>query len=112
IAALHAVRPVRGALASPYDVDAARLVLGAAGAGTLQMVERRDAVYVLKEAVHAAFPQQELSFADTRPPADWQWRLTPYGPKRHWRALRLVPPRQRARVLLRLIWPTNPEMRV
>lgn len=112
IAALHAVRPFRGSPPSSYELEDARAVLTAVGEEVLETVGRLGAGFVLHDLLSSAFPHRELPSADAMPPTDWEWRLTPYGPKRHWKAFALIPMRHRARVLRRLIWQPSAEMRV
>lgn len=112
LSALHDMRPYNGRIPSDIAVDVAAAVLRTAGAGTLTVVERFDAGYVLREPVSRAFPDEAARFDAAVAPADWQMRLEEATSLRHLKALRFVPPRQRLRALWRLVWPTAETMRI
>lgn len=112
VAALHEVRPFRGARPTTHQIDSARRSLHAAGAACVEMTDRMGAGYVLGEPLRAAFPDQDIRLLNERAPDDWALRLTPYGTRRYLMALRLVPLRQRLRVLRNLVWPASSVMRI
>ncbi|GAT72199.1 ABC-type proline/glycine betaine transport systems [Microbacterium sp. HM58-2] len=112
ITALHEMRPFSGTLPSPYQVDAARHALSAAGEEVIGIVDVLRAGYALDVPLRLAFPERDVRSLTYERPEDWTWRLMAPGPRQHMVALRSVPPLQRVRVLLRLAWPSAKQMRI
>lgn len=112
IAALHDVRPYLGAPPSHEQLAKARFALKAAGPETIQMADQMGAGFVMGDSLRATFPELKIEFADERPPADWEFRLSPPGPRRYVKALALVPRRQRPGVVARLLWPSSTTLRI
>ncbi|QNA91995.1 MULTISPECIES: nucleotidyltransferase family protein [unclassified Microbacterium] len=107
IYALHELRPVAGRQHTPEQRSTAVRALTSAGDSTIDVTERLGAGFVLKDALSEGFPDFDPSRISTRIPSDWEWRSVVSVPRRQLAAVRLLPWRQRARVVKRLVWPAR-----
>lgn len=106
ILALHEARPVDGHGPSTAKVHSAADALRAAGIESLKFVRMVGAEYALADAVTVAFPVAEFSAEDATVPPDWAWRLARTRKAAYLAALRIVPARQRFKVIWRILWPS------
>lgn len=112
IAALNEVRPLRGAEAGAAKVRTAAAVLSTAGEDVVALAEELGAEYALAAPMRLAFPHRALDhYSDQAAPADWSWRLQTSPLRVYWSALKIVPLRERPRILFRVIWPTAESLR-
>jgi hypothetical protein len=102
--ALCELRPTPGKGRRAATASAA--ALSAAGAVGLEGVERLEAAAALAPAIRVAFPDVAVAAIDDAPPESWARCLESSAVAAYWHALRILPPRRRPRVLIRLIWPT------
>lgn len=106
ISALHSVRPYLGTPPGEALIQAAADSLQAGGDDVVDRIVELRAGYALGEALRRAFPAAQLPPEGAVAPFDWEWRSTPQGPRRHLKALGLVPWRLRMRTFVRLVWPS------
>jgi hypothetical protein len=107
--ALHELRPAHGRQPSPTQIANARRALEAAGPETIRSANDLGAGYVLREVLREVYGESSTEGLATPRPDDWAWRSAS-GPRRYVKAFLTVPWRHRARVLVRLIWPSNAMM--
>ncbi|MFJ2550878.1 hypothetical protein [Microbacterium sp. NPDC087591] len=107
IYALHELRPVSGARHTEEQMQRAVHALASAGITVVDATTSLGAGFVLQDALAGCFPGADLSQLETQVPSDWGWRSIVSVPRRQLAALRLLPLRQRARVLFRLVWPES-----
>lgn len=103
---LHELRPVPGRPVDASRVEHAVDALRTAGQDAATVADDLGAGFVLGGALRQSFPQLDLSSLDVTEPIDWHWRSIASVPRRQISALRMLPIRQRAAVLLRLLWPS------
>lgn len=111
ISALNEVRPLRGAVASPSSITSAAATLSIVGESALRRVEEFGAEYALSAPLAEAFPGREVDYSTRPVPLDWRWRLQRTPTRVYWEALRIVPPRERLRVIFRVVWPSAESLR-
>lgn len=107
IGSLNEVRPLRGRSISQAHIEAASSALRRAGSPAIAAAEAVGAEFALANALPAAFPDHEFDFAGASIPPDWAWRLERTNLRAYIAALRIVPVRERPRVIFRVIWPTE-----
>ncbi len=104
ISALHSFRPSVGhPAASPREAAG---TLQRAGAGTIGVAFRLQADAALAPVLAEAFPEQFAGPVHDLP-VDWRWRAQPTLVRFHLMTLRLLPARERPRMLVRLLWPPS-----
>ncbi|WP_102194369.1 hypothetical protein [Microbacterium aurantiacum] len=111
ISALNEIRPFRGQHPGAASVRAAAHSLSVAGEATIEMAKRVGAEFALKDSLVEAFPEAGLSFEDAAVPEDWSWRLQTSTLGVYYQALKLIPWRDRVRVLSRVVWPSAESLR-
>lgn len=112
LSALHDMRPYEGSPPSETTVHHAAEVLAMVGEEVMDVVDRLDAGYVLREPLRRSFGNGAQRFDSSRAPDDWSMRLEAASSLRHFRSLRFVPARHRVRALVRLVWPKIETMRI
>lgn len=112
IAALHDMRPYDGVPAGASAIEKSEFVLRRGGRSVLPVVSRLDAGFVLSNPLERVFGQEAAPFKTAAAPRDWGMRLETASSRRHFKALRLLPIRQRPAVLYRLVWPHSDTMRI
>ncbi|WP_341975736.1 hypothetical protein LTA6_000344 [Microbacterium sp. LTA6] len=111
ISALNEIRPVRGQHPGAASVRSAAHSLSVAGEATIEMATRVGAEFALKDSLVEAFPQAGLRFDDAVVPEDWSWRLQTSTVGVYLEALKLIPWRDRLRVVFRVVWPSAESLR-
>lgn len=106
ISAVNHVRPWRGRRPGPEQIAESAAVLRTAGEATIPGAQKLGANFALADALRQAFPSHAFDFADAAIPPDWAWRLERSTLRVYVAALRVVPPKDRIRVLFRVLWPT------
>lgn len=105
IFALHLTRPEVGQITSPHRVATATSSLVKGGDEAAGFARDFGAEAALLGPLRTAFPDQ--IFAPTYGlPANWTWRAQPNRFRAYLKGLRMVPPRQRPKTALRLLWPS------
>lgn len=112
LSALHEMRPFNGVPPAEPAVALAASVLALGGDAVLDVVDRFDAGYVLREPLCRSFPSEAHRYDRSIAPEDWSLRLESASSVRHLRALNFIPARQRLRALIRLVWPTAETTRI
>ncbi|OZB80742.1 nucleotidyltransferase family protein [Microbacterium sp. 13-71-7] len=110
IASLHLLRPLGGDV-QETDIEEASRILRAGGPDTIGLTRSLNAGYVLARPLAMAFPEADTSMLDATVPEDWAWRSADSVFSGQWKALSLVPWRQRIRVAFRLLWPSRARLR-
>lgn len=103
ILALHLLRPQRRNPA-PGNHEPVQRAFRRAGIGALRFSDKIQASAVLHKDLSEAFPESTV-VADYEPPLNWKWREETNQFKKYLIALKMVPPVQRLRVLMRILWP-------
>jgi len=111
IGSLNVMRPIRGQLPSAEAVATAAEVLRQTGEIVIEPAATVGAEFALAAPLQAAFPDQRLDLSNATVPPDWAWRLERSAVRAYLAALRIVPWRDRPRVVFRIIWPTAESLR-
>lgn len=106
ISALHEVRPFQGSPAGPSQIESASATLAKAGRPVVDAAQSAHAEYALHAALHEAFPDHVLDVTSLPVPKDWAWRLSTSPRRVYIEALKLIPLKDRPRVIFRVLWPT------
>lgn len=111
VGALNEVRPILGHNPEQRHVDAAANILSHGGTSTLSTAKLVGAEYALARAFEAAFPEHSLDLLDAPVPPDWAWRQQRSILRAYLAALKIVPLRDRPRIVFRALWPTAESLR-
>lgn len=111
ISALHDVRPVSGQLADSSQNQRAAQTLKRAGERVIAASRKLNSDFALSDALHEAFPGRAEAWRGAAEPEDWAWRSQRSPRRAYVEAFKLIPLRQRPRVLFRVIWPTSQSLR-
>lgn len=107
IYALHEMRPLQGRAPGARETADAANVLRTAGVAAVDVIRRVEAGYALTPALRQAFPDLPIELDAQRVPDDWSWRMQTSTARIYAEALKLIPMRQRPKVLFRILWPTR-----
>lgn len=105
IEALHLARPQPGSAPSRARLAAAVDVLRSAGLPSADAAERLLATAALRGVLNVAFPAR--TFDETPMPLNWRWRQQPTRVRGYAVALRMLSPRDRVRLVARILWPPS-----
>ncbi|WP_186316692.1 nucleotidyltransferase family protein [Microbacterium sp. BH-3-3-3] len=105
ISALHTIRPAVGRRLTPNDHLLAQKTLASAAAA-VDAARALGAVAALRADLAVAFPGVDPG-PDRGVPRDWFHRAQPDRPRAYLAALRSLPPRERVRAALNLVWPPD-----
>jgi hypothetical protein len=111
ISALHDVRPVLGREAGSAQNERAAETIARAGEEVVATSRLLASDYALSEALQLAFPHRPIDVTGAAVPRDWLWRSQSSPRRAYVEALKLIPPHERPKVLLRVIWPTPQSLR-
>lgn len=113
ISALHEMRPSRSRpTLSAGTVAAVVEGLQRGGSASPAWAEEARAVAALRPVLVEAFDGYNFAEVDYAAPANWTRRAKATRSAELWAALKAVPLKQRARMLFRIVWPTDADIRL
>jgi hypothetical protein len=112
ISALHDIRPVLGQPPDALQNERAGATLVRAGESVIETSNLFGTNFALAEPLRQAFPDKVgTTVSNAQVPEDWAWRSQSSPRRAYIEAFKLIPLRERPRVLWRVIWPTAQRLR-
>lgn len=111
VSALHDVRPLQGRGPGTEQLAKAAETLRRGGASVMELAREANAGYALAEPLRLAYPDVEFDAEGAPVPMDWGWRLQDTTLGSYKEAIKLIPLRDRPRVIFRILWPTAESLR-
>jgi hypothetical protein len=111
VSALHDVRPLQGRGPGTEQLARAAETLRRGGTAVMELAHEAHAGYALADPLRLAYPDAEFDAEGATVPIDWAWRLQDTTLGSYKEAIKLIPLRDRPRVIFRILWPTAESLR-